>query len=258
MVIDVLLGALPSALIYSFALSLLALVLVVVLHRRKLYARQVGIWSLLAKLHYPIWVLVFSVLGFSLGLLGSLQRQADRAIEDELKPALIRMMPSFKDQITDNLPPELADGPMTGEAIYEYVVEQYAGGDPAVPDTDQERGVLAELARQAEISVRRFVIKAAIEHALTKAGERAGMGAEAGKFSLEVFKAIDFKEESDEIASRVTGMLTNQIGLIANAIRVQLVLYSGLILLLLLIEPLVYYRLWLPRHKKKLAAGEAD
>ena len=256
-VLDVLLAALPVALVYSFFLLLISVVLIIVMHKRRLYTREAKAWNLLTKLHYPLWMLLLVGLGFGLGFIASIQSSCDRAIDEKLRPALVGMVIPFQSKIIDSLPPELADKPMTGQAIYDYVIERTVKLKELERSAEEAEGWLQDISLQIQNAAQRHIVTYAIDTAIKRAGEKAGIAGKDVEFTLETFKAIDFSEEADEIAAKVSSEAKKHVSGFANGMRLQVLIYGGILVLLLLVEPLIFYFIVVPRKRKTLAQAQA-
>lgn len=254
--LDVVLAALPVALLYTAIMLVVCTVAIVFMHRRRLYTREAKWWNVLTKLHYPFWLFVFAACGFALGFIASLQSTCDKAIDEKLHPALAGMVLPVQQMIIDSLPPDFDSENMTGQAIYDYLIEK-ASEDSIFKEVKDEEGMFVELGRRIEKAVRQQITKLALDQAVVAAGEKVGMNEKQAEFSIEVFKSIDFSKKADEIADKVTGAAKSQVGSFANSLRLQVLIYGGILLLLLLIEPLVYYLVVVPRKAKALKAAAA-
>lgn len=252
---EVLIKALPIALLYCLLLAVVSLVLIVVMHRRRLYTREARIWNVLSKMHYLLWLFIFGSLGFALGMIASFQSTADRAIDEKLKPVLVELALPLKQMIISSLPPELADKPMTGQEIYDYIVEKASYQSMLEDKAGKDDGLFITIGRKFENGVRQHMTKVAIDMAIVEAGARVGLSEGQAEFSLEAFKKIDFAAKAEDIAGQVTGLVKQQVGGFANGLRLQCALCAGILVLLLFVEPLVYYKLVLPRKAKALAVA---
>ncbi len=248
--LQALLGAIPIACVYTILFMVLAVVVIVVCQKFKVYTRRNKAWNILTKLHYGVLVLAFMSLGFALGLTASLQHAADRILDEKLQPTLSRMISPIRDHIIEALPPELVDGPMTGQAIYDHFIEQ-AKAEAEAAAAKGEEGLMAEMGREVEAQVKAYLMKVVIEQAVTRAGEKVGLSEQGAEFSLEAFKSIDFGQQADEIATKIADALKKQVAGFVWSLRLQFLLYFAIIMALLAIDPLIYFLICLPRQGKK-------
>ena len=251
-ILEILLGSLPGALIYSLIFLLLSVVLIVVCQKYGFYTRKNRAWNILTKIHYVVLVLTFVITGFCLGLISSFQRASNEILDEHLHGNLMKMVPPLKEKILESLPPELADRPMTGQDIYDYVVEKAA----ATRGHDEEvEGVIANVAREIEIAAIRHVTKLVIDRAILEASQQLGLSQENAEFTLETFKNMDLAKRADEIATSLTDTAKLQVSGFANGLRIQVLVSAGTIILFLLIDPLIYFLVCVRRRRKKEAAA---
>lgn len=244
-------AALPTALIYSMVLLMVAVGLIVICQKFKIYTRSPGVWNVLTKLHYPLLVISLMALGFSLGLIASLKKSSDKAVDEHLHPVISDMVAPLQEQIIERMPAELMDKPMTGQDIHNHFIEQAAKSAELAQSTGGSQGVMAKIGREVEVQVKAYLIKVLIQQAVSHAAEKVGMSEKNAEFSLELFKSMDFSQQADEVASKITGPLKTQLSSFAWSLRIQLLMYWATFLVLLTIDPLVYFLIWQPYQKKK-------
>ena len=139
---------------------------------------------------------------------------------------------------------------------YDHIIEEAARAE--AEDGEKEKGVLADLGHEIEVQARAYLIKLLVDHAVAKTGEKVGLSKENAEFSLEVFKSLDFGQQAEEIATKVTEAIKVQVAGFATGLKLQLLIYWLIIMALMVIDPLIHQFVWLPRQRKKHAGANAS
>jgi len=243
-----LVAAIPTLLIYTLIFLFVSVVFIVACEKFRVYSRPIWIYSFLTKLHYAVWVPAFLALGFGLGLISALQTSSDRALDLVFRDNITKMVEPVSTLILDiseELPPELADGPLTVEALSEYVISLYTS------EAEIEAGNFMEkMAQKLVLHIVALVINEILEFGVSSVGSAVGGDSEKvsqiGKeFSLEMFKGIDFNQEAEKVADEVIGAASKPMANFFTGLRIQLYTNWAGIIQLLAIEPLIYFLLTL-------------
>lgn len=254
---EMVLGALPSALLSAMIWMLVGVVLVAVLHRRRVYARSVPLWNVLAKLHYPLWLAIFALFGFSFGLVNSLKGSVFAAIDGQLRPALTEVLPPLQQKLMENLPAELANQPLTGEAIYEYFLSLPRAGEELEKEAASWRGRVSQRFRQwTDDYLYRRSVQAMAEAMARQAALQMGLEEDAVIDGLAALKSVDLTDQAGAIAGAITDALKGQVGGAAVALQIQAAAGLLLMSLLLLVEPTAHWA-WQKNRIRRAAIAPA-
>lgn len=242
-------------LLRSFLIGLLGLVVAIILltigNRKSWFSRQHRVWNILSKIHYILWILLFTFTGCMVGATNALESRVDAELDKHLFLLLEAKLPTLRKYLIEKLPVRSDDEPISvGEATQRFLQTLYYE-----PDSDGlfER-TKARCINWLTLNFGKWVIVtifgAIVAYAVGRTGQTLGMDAETIEFTVKTIKSADFSQVDHNIAQIVVDAVQYQVGTLFNGAYLHILGIFALVLLPLLMEILTYHLWWKKRYVK--------
>ncbi len=231
-----------NALFASFLALILAIVVLIVLTKKRLFRRGNAIWNLLAKLHYPIWLAVFICTGFTYGAVNSVESGVVNLMEKTAKPFIGHNVAVLYTYLLNELPLSSSDKKMTVKDATAYISGHISNSPP--PEL-QEESVRSYSASVIALSISDWVVESAVTALVSEATEGVGSALSLNdkdvEFTQEQLLRMDFVRGEDVIVELVYASIEKQFRLFMGGVKANIFIIFAMTIFLLLLEPLVYF-----------------
>lgn len=250
--LEFLLNILPRAIGFGFLGFLLSLFVLVILHRRRVYTRAHTIWNLATKLHYPVLISVFIVFAFGWGALSAAKGQALDAIDERFEPYLHSKFPMLEDFVIHDLPLYVdEDTVITARQVTEALDKSLIQKLKEEPEPDGMKArIVRYLGHELNREITAFLLELVVEKVVRDLGSALHVGEDTTEFAVEAIMTVDFSDFEQEVIEAAVILTRDQTRSLANSAFIKIVVYFIALFCLLLVEPLFYYRWWVPRKLK--------
>jgi hypothetical protein len=215
------------------------------------------VWNILSKLHYPLWLGLFTLTGCAVGATSALESRVDNEIDSQLRPLLASRMPALEEFLVEKLPVRSDDEPISvGEAAQRFLQTLYYEPESS-GFLDRAR---ARCVNWVTLNFGKWVIVttfgAIVTYAVGRTGDTLGLDAATIEFTVNTIKAADLSRVDQNIAQIVVEAVQVQVSAFFNGVYLQLLGFFALVLLAFVIEILVYHLWWKRRYVKVEATAE--
>ncbi len=244
----VLLHAIPWALLLGFVGTLIAVFVCVLFYKRGLLKRNRRGWNIACKLWYVAIVVVLSGAGCASGAALGVQREVHAIVDEEVRPALEKNMPTLHEFLTEKLDVN-PDQTMTSEQAAGRLLEMLyyePKSDGAI-----DKGV-ARSVNWFTLNFGKWVITAAVgamvAYAVGRTGDTLGLSKGTIEFTVNTIKDMDLSKADDTIVKIALDALLAQVDGYFNSIYLTLLAAVAALALLLGAEIFVYRRYFMNRQ----------
>lgn len=248
-------AVLPRALVGGVLGLVAGVVVIVVARRRGWLRRSPRVWSVLAKLHYPLCILAFMFAGCGVGAIAGVERQINVLVDAQVEPALAAWLPTLKRLLVEKLPEISPNRPMSArEAAQRLMQSLYsAPASDGAFDRAKSRAV-----NWVTLNFGKWVITAGVTaiagYAVGRTGDTLGLTPDTVKFTASTIADMDLSRVDRNLAQVALDVLRRQLGGVFRTAYVHLALALALTMLLAAAE-IVAYKLWWRR--RQLVPGES-
>jgi hypothetical protein len=247
------------ALVFGFAGLVVALILMTLIRRHRLLRREHRVWNLAAKLSYLIVLGVCLLVGVVGGALYGIQRDLDRAVSENLEPALAAQMPALRVQLARRLGQMAAAGVVTARDLVQPLVQEFLYQPESDGRIEQFK---AAIINRLVLEVGAVAMNQAIQQALKQlpavmASAGNGPQDDLSGFAVGVVAQalagtgdkLNFSPLDRSVPEIFAETVRKQIDSQFKALYIGLAIKLLLVTLLIALEMLIYFKYYLPRRR---------
>ncbi len=247
-----LLFILPSILLYSLVALLLSIIALIIIGKRKLFYRTQKTWNIAAKLHYPVWVVIFIIAGGSYGFIHGIELRAEKVLEDNGKPFIEANTTMLYERLLENLPVTSNGEEITIRKATQHLINNLHYEMKS--DSGIEKAKKQSL-KWIKSTFGEWIISKTVNLLVTKSVKKSGEALHFSNddltFNKQALIDMDFSKAENTISPLIYKALKNQIKHTFLGFKLNLFMFFGLAITLLLIEPACYF-LWKRQQEKKI------
>ena len=241
---DLILAILPSALIYSGAGLILAMAILYTLHKKRWYTRTNTIWNTLTKIHYPLWIAIFVIAGFTCGTIRGAGSKAENLLLETAEVFIEESLPLLHKQLITDLPVSSPTENISLRSATRHIMKNLL----YTPKSDSRLETLkSQSINWISSQVGEWVIMYAVNALVTKSVQEAGKVLNLSEDDLTFNQVslidMDFSQADRSIAQLVCNALDNKLTHLISGLTLKVFIVSGFFTILLLLDPLAYH-LW--------------
>ncbi len=256
---DLLMQSTLWALVLALAGLLLAIVLMSLMHRRKLLRRRPPVWNIFAKLSYLLVLAALPLAGLARGLLLGVERSLEQAVETTLEPILAEQMPALRRNLAEHIGPLATQGMLTARDLVQPIVQDllYEPRSDSTIERFKARIINESLMRGAAQALT-YAFQASMQRAADWLPATAsGAGHELVTFSTDTVlrllkgtaEQVDFSPLDKSVPDIFATAMKRQVGAFFNGIYITIGLKLLLLALIIGGEMEFYFRYYQPRHR---------
>lgn len=266
-----LIKVLPWALLFAFIGFLLALVVMIVVSRKRLLRRSPRAWNAVAKLSYLAILSGFVLGGGAAGVVSQVQRQFNTELDRAVLPALEAQVPVLREYLTAQLRGVAPNKPITARDLVDAMLQDlyYQPKSNSLWEKTKAQSVnwvLRRFGAEALTAAFQQMVIMRIEatgEAMKKdmygqaQGELVQFGADAlVKLALDANKNVDFTELDKKVPQVFTDALRKQGDGYFHSLYTSIGILFGGLALLVVGEMLFYFRWYIPRKVRMAGLDE--
>jgi hypothetical protein len=229
--------------VWSFVAFFLAIIVLFILKKKHLFRRDNKIWNLIAKLHYPIWIILFVTTGFFYGTINAFGAKAETILEETVKPYIEASVPILYQELLSGLPVSSPDENITIRNAARYIMKDFE----YVPKTDSKiESLKSKMINWGVDILGEQIIINTVNALVTKAIHDVGVSMlhlsdEDLKFNQTSLLDVNLSQSDKSIAEVVYRVIDNKLDNFISGIKLKLFVVFFIAILVLLLEPLFYY-----------------
>jgi len=240
---------LPIALFTSVAAFIISIVVLYLLKRKNVFVRKNRIWDFLAKLHYPVWIIVFIFAGFSYGTANAVETRVENVLEKTVKPYIEVSVPIVYEYLVEELPVLAPDEKITVRTAAAHIMKDIV----YVPSSDDYFEKLKSDSLNYVISgagewVMTYIINALVTHIIHSAGQALHFSEGDLEFTQLSITDASISSADSTIAEVASKALGNKVGDFFDIVKGEIAFTFLFMMLILLAEPLTYHLWWKKRN----------
>ena len=242
---------LPSALVWSAAAFLIVIVTLIVLTKKRFFKRLNKVWNYAAKIHYPVWITVFVIVGFINGAMNSAGSRAENILESTGKPIIEASVLVLYEQLLEEFSISPPNEKISIQSITTNIINDMAAQENPEPET---KGVKAKVKNWLRYQLTEWIVTSAVNEILSSAVQKTtsalNISEEYLEFDKEWLVNMDFSKTGDVISEVVYKTIERNLKIVISGFKSNMYILFVLAILLLLIEPAVYYY-WRKQYSNK-------
>lgn len=232
----------PSVVLSLIITFFLSVIILVVLARKNFFRRRNKIWNLIAKLHYPIWMSVFIILGFIIGVINGVSSRAESILKETGKSIIEASIPILYEHLINELPLSSLNEKITIRSATTHIMKDMA----YVSETDSKiEGLKAQSINWMTSTVGDWIITYAVNALVSKAmmdvGEALHFSDDDLEFSQVSLIDMDLTQSESSISQVVYEAIVISVKKIVLGAKKSVYSLFFLVMSLLLLEPVTYY-----------------
>ncbi|MCO7225263.1 hypothetical protein [Pleionea sp. CnH1-48] len=247
--LSVIIDTLPRAIGFGLIGVILSILCLSFVHRRKMYYREKILWNLATKLHYPLWMFAFLIFGMVCGSISATKSIAVKTLDEQLEPFLVSKLPELKEFLTSRLPAQFGDELLTVNDASQYFNEQLSLREEPGKSTSKN-GIENYISQELSDRIAIYMMEYTLQEVIKELGLTSGLDDNIVEFSAILLVTVDFSNIEKSAAQATTKIVKKQTKAALNTLYLNALLYFLLFISILCLEPLLYYKWWLPRNKK--------
>lgn len=236
---------LPIALLASLTAFFVAIIVLYLLRRKKTFVRKNRTWDILAKLHYPIWLVAFMCVGFLYGTVNAVESRVENALEKTVKPFVEDSVPIVYEYLVNELPVLAPDEKITIRAATAHIMEN-------IIYEPRSEGYFEKLKADtinyvilgAGEWVMTYIVNALVTHLIQSAGQTLHFSEGELEFNQLSIADVSLENADTTIAKVASKAIKNQVENFFNLMYGKINSIFLFLILILLIEPLMYHLWW--------------
>ncbi len=231
------------AAMWSFIAFFIAIIVLIILGKKHLFKRDDKVWHMIAKLHYPIWIVLFVTTGFFYGSVNALETRAQNALRETAKPFIEASVPIIYKELLSGLPVSSPDENITIRNAAKYIMKDFE----YVPKSDSEIENLKSkminwttniLGQQIIINTVNVLVSKAVQDVGTSMFHLSDEDLEFNQTSL---LDIDLSQSDKSISDVIYKAIDKKLDSFMSGIRLNLFIAFFFAVFVLMLEPLAYY-----------------
>ena len=253
---DSFLSIVGSIFFYAIIGFVLAIIVMIVIARKRWAKRENGFWNFLTIFHHLAFLLAFMITMPLVGGVRAVHSMTNDITHNYLKSTVEQQIGNVQQAIVSLLPAEQPDFTLTVQDASDSILKDLK----YTPDTDEFFGEeKAELLNWLVTDLGGWTITAMVDAmvntAMAGAAESVGLDPSEVSFSVAKISSMDFSKASAQIATSVDESVTYYVDSFFRVYYFELFLLFTLIVAIPVIEMLFYNLYW---KKRKLAVLSKD
>ena len=233
---------LPGALVWSAAAFLIVIVTLIVLTKKRFFKRLNKVWNYAAKIHYPVWITVFVIVGFINGAMNSAGSRAEDILENTGKPIIEASVLVLYEQLLEEFSISPPNEKISIQSITTNIINDMGAQENLEPET---KGVKAKVKNWLRYQLTEWIVTSAVNEILSSAVQKTtsalNISEEYLEFDKEWLVNMDFSKTGDVISEVVYKTIERNLKIVISGFKSNMYILFVLAILLLLIEPAVHY-----------------
>lgn len=231
------------AIMWSFIAFIIAIIVLIILGKKHLFKRDDKAWHMIAKLHYPVWIVLFVTTGFFYGSVNALETTIQNALRETAKPFIEASVPILYKELLSGLPVSSPDENITIRNAARYIMKDFE----YVPKSDSKiESLKSKMINWATNVIGEQIIINTVNVIVSKAVQDVGtsmfhLSDEDLEFNQASLLDIDLSQSDSSFSEVIYKAIDKKFGSYMSGIRLNLFIAFFVAIAILLLEPLAYY-----------------
>ncbi len=240
-IFELLLSMLPWSVLFCFFGFIIAIVVSIIIKKKKWLVRETKKWNLVVKLFYLAIFAAFTMSGCAVGGIYGVQRDVNSRIDDQLLPVLEKNMPTLHEYIlsyTEDMEGEGSSGDIVKGILLTLYYQPKSDGY-----FEQKK---ADCINWVTLNFGKWVITAGVSAMIAwmigRSGDDFGITGESITFTFDLIKRMDLSKVDSTIARITADAFQEKTNKFFGALYIKVFIFLFLVFAVICGESIYYHR----------------